>query len=262
MDVNARLRSLTRLGFAVRGLLYIVIALLVITTGRAEDPGGALEYLGEGGGKLLLIVLTAGLLAYSIWRLSDAAFDIERHGSNRKGVMQRIGAAASGIVHLLLSWQAIRLIQGVASAGDGTRDGARTALHLPGGGALVVAGGVILLGAGIVQLVNAARARFLRHLEQRVARKPWALWSGRAGYAARGCVFVISGFFLVLAGLDERASEAGGTAQALTWLKSPFDVFVAFGLLAFGAFGLIEARYRVLNEVPVEQLMHGAMSRR
>jgi len=112
MDVNARLQKLTRLGFAVRGLLYIVIALLIITTGRAEDPSGALQYLGQGGGKLLLIVMTAGLLAYSLWRLSDAAFDIERHGSDRKGVMQRIGAAASGVVHLVLSWQAIRLIQG------------------------------------------------------------------------------------------------------------------------------------------------------
>lgn len=262
MDVNARLQTLTRLGFAVRGLLYIVIALLVITTGRAEDPSGALQYLGEGGGKLLLIVLTAGLLAYSIWRLSDAAFDIERHGSDRKGVMERIGAAASGVVHLLLSWQAIRLIQGVASAGDGTRDGAQTALHLPAGGALVIAGGVILFGAGVVQLVNAVRARFLRHLEKRIARQPWALWSGRAGYAARGCVFVISGIFLVLAGLAERASEAGGTARVLTWLDSPFDIFVAFGLLAFGAFGLIEARYRVLNEVPAEQLLHRATRRR
>jgi len=262
MDVNARLQKLTRLGFAVRGLLYIVIALLIITTGRAEDPSGALQYLGQGGGKLLLIVMTAGLLAYSLWRLSDAAFDIERHGSDRKGVMQRIGAAASGVVHLVLSWQAIRLIQGVASAGDGTREGARTALHLPAGGALVVAGGVILLIAGVVQLVDAARARFLRHLERHVARQPWALWSGRAGYAARGCVFSISGFFLLLAGLDEQASEAGGTAQALTWLDNPFDIVVASGLLAFGVFGLIEARYRVLQDVPAEQLLQRAKSRR
>jgi hypothetical protein len=165
------------------------------------------------------------------------------------------------VVHLLLSWQAIRLIQGVVSAGDGTRDGARTALQLPAGGALVIAGGAVLLAAGFVQLVNALRARFLRHLEPRIARQPWALWSGRAGYAARGCVFLISGFFLVLAGLDERASEAGGTAQALTWLDSPFDIVVAFGLLAFGAFGLIEARYRILSEVPADQLLHRATSR-
>ena len=33
MDVNARLTTLTRVGFATRGLLYIVIALLVIMRG-------------------------------------------------------------------------------------------------------------------------------------------------------------------------------------------------------------------------------------
>lgn len=260
MAVNARLQTLTRLGFAVRGLVSIVIALLVLMTGRAEDPSGALQYLGQGGGKLLLIVMTAGLLAYSIWRLSDAAFDIERHGSDRKGAMERVGAAASGVVHLLLSWQAIRLIQGVSTSGDGTREGARAALDLPAGGALVIAGGLVLLAVAVIQLVNAARAKFLRHLDGRVAGRPWALWSGRAGYAARGCVFAISGFFLLLAGLDERASEAGGTAQALTWLDSPFDLLVAAGLLAFGAFGLIEARYRVLQEVPVDQLVRKARS--
>ncbi len=261
MEVDARLKTLTRLGFAVRGLLYMVIALLVIMTGRAEDPSGALQYLGEGGGKLLLIVMTAGLLAYSLWRLCDAGFDIERHGSDRKGVMERIGAAASGVVHLLLAWQAVRLMQGAASAGDGTQEGARTALHLPAGGALVIGGGVVLLVIGVLQLINAARAKFLRHLEGHIACQPWVRWSGRAGYAARGCVFAISGFFLVRAGLEEQASEAGGTAQALSWLDNPFDIVVASGLLAFGVFGLIEARYRVLQEVPVERLVQRARNR-
>ena len=230
----------------------------MIRAGRAESPSGALEYLGEGGGRVLLVAMAAGLFAYSLWRLADAAFDIERHGSRQKGAVERLGAAASGLAHVLLGWQAVRLIQGAASAGDGTREGARTALQLPGGGTLVAAVGVVLLGVGVFQIMKALKGSFLQHLEPHIARQPWAQWSGRAGHAARGFVFMISGFFLLKAGLGERASDAGGTAEALSWLSSPLDVLVALGLFAFGLFSLIEARFRVLHDVPVDSMVRRA----
>ena len=65
---------------------------------------------------------------------------------------------------------------------------------------------------------------------------------------------MITGFFFISAGLSEQASEAGGMADALRWLTSPWDMVVAAGLLAFGLFSLIEARYRVIQQVPVENL--------
>ena len=68
--------SLCRVGFIGRGVLYILIAWLVLQTGRTEDLTGALEYLGRGSGRILLIVITAGLAAYGLWRLADAAFAI------------------------------------------------------------------------------------------------------------------------------------------------------------------------------------------
>lgn len=251
MNASSRLTLLTRIDFATRGLLYIVIAILVIRTGRAEDPSGALQYVGRGGGRLLLGVMAAGLFAYGLWRLADAAFDIERHGSDRKGVLERVGAGASGLVHLLLAWQAVGLIRGVSTAGDGTREGARTALQLPGGGALVILAGVVLLGVGAFQVVKAVKGTFLRNLDPRVVDRPWVQWSGRLGYAARGLVFIISSYFLLTAGLKEEASEAGGTARALSWLTSPLDVLVALGLLGFGLFSLVEARFRRLHDMLV-----------
>jgi hypothetical protein len=259
MNASARLTMLTRIGFAVRGLLYVVIAVLVLRTGRAEDPAGALEYLGDGGGRLLLAAMAAGLLGYGVWRLADAAFDVERHGGDRTGVVERVGAAVSGAVHLFLAWQAVRLIRGAALAGDGAEQGARTALALPGGGALVMVGGALLAIVGVVQLVKAAKGSFLRYLDPAVAGRPWAQWSGCAGYAARGAVFLVSAWFLIRAGLEARASAAGGMAEVLAWLESPFDVLVALGLLGFGLFGLIEARYRRLHDVPVDGLIRRAL---
>jgi Domain of Unknown Function (DUF1206) len=251
-NAAAQLTTLTRIGFAARGLLYLVIAYLVISTGRTEDPAGALGYVSDGGGKAILYVVTAGLFAYGLWRLSDAVFDIERHGSDSKAKVARAGAAASAVIHFFLAWQAVKLIQGTGGgSGDGAAEGARSVLQLPGGGAALIVAGIILLATGLYQLVKAARGSYLKHLEPRIAAQPWAKWTGRLGYAARGVVFLITGAFIASAGLGEQASEAGGMAEALSWLDSPWDVIVALGLLAFGLFSLIEARYRVLQNIPV-----------
>jgi hypothetical protein len=260
MDIAARLTWLTRIGFAARGMLYVVIAALIGYAGRAEDPAGVLQYLGERAGTLLMILIAAGLVAYGIWRLSDAALNVERHERSAKGKAERVGAALSGLVHLLLAWQAIRLIQGVRSAGDGTEQGARMALELPGGPALLIVGGVLFAALGLYQLAKAAKGSFLKHLDPRIARQPWARWSGRLGYAARGVVFMISGWFLGQAGLSGDPEEAGGMAQALAWLDSPVDLIVAAGLLGFGLFSLIEARFRVLRDVPVDRAVRRLVS--
>ncbi|MEH3105813.1 MAG: DUF1206 domain-containing protein [Sphingomonas fennica] len=244
----------------MRGLLYIVIAMLILRTGRAEDPAGAIQYLGQGGGQLLLAVIAIGLAAYGIWRLADAALDVERHGSDRRGAIERAGAGASGAIHLVLAWQAVQLMRGTASFGDSTQDGARTAMQLPGGWALVLLGAVVLVGLGIVQLVKATKGSFLRYLDPSVARQAWVQWSGRAGYAARGLIFLISGYLLARAGMAEQAGGAGGMARVLSWLTSPFDLIVGAGLLAFGLFSLVEARYRRLHDVPVDAAIRRATS--
>ncbi|WP_302054016.1 DUF1206 domain-containing protein [Sphingomonas tagetis] len=252
MHTSSQLTLLTRIGFASRGVLYIVIAYLILRARRAEDQSGALEYLGNGSGKLLLCVMAVGFVAYGLWRLSDAIFNIERHASDGKGAAERVAAGLSGLVHLFLTWQAVALIRGISSSGDGAQDGARSALELPGGPALVILAGVVLAATGVWQLVKAAKAGFLRHLEPGMADKTWVKWSGRAGYAARGLVFLITSGFLIKAGWEARAREAGGMADAITWLPEPFDIVIAVGLLGFGLFSLIEARFRILHDVPVE----------
>lgn len=267
MNASARLTTLTRLGFAARGLLYLTIAYLILQTGRAESTSGALEVLASGAGKWLMVLVTLGLVAYGLWRLSDAAFNIEGHEAGKKGTVKRVGAAASGVVHLFLAWQAIRLINGASGGGgggggsSGAEESAQTALSLPGGQLLLLIGSLVLIGVGLYQFVKAYKFSFCENLDRRVANEPWVRWTGRGGYAARGAVFVITGFFLAQAGLQEQASEAGGMAEALRWLTSPWDVIVAIGLALFGIFSLIEARYRIIHDVPVEGMANKARSK-
>jgi membrane protease YdiL (CAAX protease family) len=259
MNTSARLTTLTRLGFVARGLLYLVIGVLILQSGRTEDPSGALDYLADGGGGLLLVLMAAGFIAYGIWRLSDAIFNIEGHEAGNKGMRERAGAAGSGIVHLALAWQAVRLIRGSGDSGGGSQESAQATLALPGGQLMLIIAGLALIGVAIFQIVKAAKGDYLRHLEPQVASQPWAKWTGRLGYGARGLVFLISGYFLLKAGLAEQAGEAGGIKEALAWLTDPWDVLVAIGLIGFGIYCLIEARYRIIHDVPVGEIADRAV---
>ncbi|MDQ6674864.1 MAG: DUF1206 domain-containing protein, partial [Chloroflexota bacterium] len=73
--------------------------------------------------------------------------------------------------------------------------------------------------------------------------------AGRVGYVARGIVFGLVGMFLVIAGVQGRPDQARGLGGALAALASqPFGPWllglVAVGLVAYGAYMLIAARYQ------------------
>ena len=80
----------------------------------------------------------------------------------------------------------------------------------------------------------------------------WARGVSRFGIAARGVVFALIGAFLVRAAYDANAHEAkglGGTLRALAtephgkWLLG----IAALGLIAYGLYDFILARYRHIN---------------
>nr|WP_295371678.1 DUF1206 domain-containing protein [uncultured Sphingosinicella sp.] len=260
------LEMFTRVGFAARGLMYVVIGYLALRFGQTESGEGALATLAEGSGKLLLGIMALGFAAYGVWRLSEALVDTEGNGSDAKGSAARIGGGLSGLIHLGLAIVAANFAFGSGGSGagqsggqSGAEQGAATALALPGGPLLLLVAGAALIGTGLWQLAKAAKADFLRHLDGRVAGQAWVMWLGRAGYAARGIVFVIIGWSLLQAGLSDSAAQAGGMEQALGSLSGTLLAGVALGLLLFGLFSFVEARYRRINDPNVAARLKGAV---
>lgn len=246
IGTRPRLEFLTRLGFAARGLLYLVIGVLVLEAGRAEDPNGVLEFLAQGVGRWLLLAMAAGFVGYGLWRLADAALAIESDGDDKEG-FKRFAAGVSAAIHLYLAKQALEVGLGDTQLSEnGAREQAQELLQLPGGQLVLGAVAAALLVAGAYQLVIAAKCSFLDKLDETV-RRTWVKWLGRAGYAARGIVFLIAGYFAAGAALAERSSQVGGIEQVLEWLSSPVDLVVAAGLMLFGLFGLVEAWHRRIH---------------
>lgn len=251
---ESKFQWLTRLGFAARGLLYILIGMLVIGTGRTEDLTGALEYVGHGFGKLLLSGLALGLATYGLWRLSDAALATEHPGTSWKAIGTRAAAAVIGIIYFYLAYKAVRVILADHAATMSTGQQADKVLDLPGGTLVLFAVAAALAFAGANQLWKAYQCSFMRRLREGTGQQAWIKWMGRLGYAARGVIFFIVAWLIYRAAADHTASEAGNIEQALDLLRGPFLMPIAAGLLLFGLFSLVEARFRAIHKPPTEEL--------
>jgi hypothetical protein len=252
-------RRLARLGYAAKGVVYVLLGGLALESAagsseRPEDSHGALAVVLEGPfGRALLAVLAVGLAGYVLWRAVEAALDPEGHGSDAKGIGKRLGLALSAVLYGGLTVEAVRLLRGAGGgAGDGTEDWTARVLQAPLGRGLVGLAGAGVLAYGLYELRRAWTADLGERLdlsELGASERTWVVRFGRAGSAARGVVFVVIGGFLVLAALQSDAQEARGMAGALATLeRQPQGPWllgaVAAGLVAYGLFQLVQARYR------------------
>ncbi|HZB27046.1 MAG TPA: DUF1206 domain-containing protein [Gemmatimonadales bacterium] len=257
------IERLARVGYAAKAVLYITVGYLAAeaglgTGGRVTDTHGALRVVHQAShGPALLLLIAAGLTGYAVWRLVEAVVDPERRGTNAKGIALRLGFAIRGAFHGLLGITAFRLVLGDGSgaSGDEPHRWTERAFDLPGGDLLVGLAAGWVAGYGVYQFYRAATPKMQRHLQlselpDRV--RGWVLGVSRFGIAARGLVFCLIGFFFARAALRHDAGQAGGIRESLRTLSElgrwPF-VLVAFGLLAYGIYELVNARYRRIRAV-------------
>ena len=244
---------MTRIGFLGRGLLYISLAALVITTRHSADLSAALEFLGHGLGRWLLVVIAVGLTTYGIWRLTDAAFGTEAGRHSWKSRRKRAASAGVGAVYLYFAFKAAHILLGGHAEQNELSRHADTILDLPGGTLVLAAIALGIAIAALVQARIALRCSFLRPLDSDAIAAP-VRWLGRIGYSARAVIVLLVAFLIARSAIDNRSTEAGGTKQALALLSTPWLYAVAVGLLLFGIFGLVEARYRRVRRPPVDKI--------
>jgi uncharacterized membrane protein YidH (DUF202 family) len=266
LDVSKAIELASRLGYAARGLVYLGLGSLVLLaaldlTPRAHGAKGLLQaWAAWPLGGLLISAIGGGLAGFAAWRFLQAAFDADRHGRSPKAWAVRIGQAVSGLVYGGLALSAFELLDELEDVGEldeeqSIHHTARTILDLPYGDSLLIGAGLVVLAFGIGNLIQGVMQDFSKRLDcgDRLCRVVEPL--AKVGYGARGLASLPLGVFLVMAGVQARAGEArswGGALQAVE--RQPFGstalCVVAAGLIAFGLFGLIEARYRRIRPPP------------
>lgn len=254
------IENLARAGYAAKGLVYVVIGALALQAalgagGQTTDTKGALFVIAQHSwGRALLIVLSVGLAGYALWRVVMGIWDSESKGNDAKGIITRIGYVFSGLAYGGLALTAFQLIGGTQQrTGHSMRyDWTARALAQPWGRWLIAIVGLVVIGIAINAFYKAYSAKFREHLKtasMSATETTWVTRAGRAGYAARGVVFLLIGWFFIQAALHSSARETGGLDQALTTVaQQPYGPWllgiVAAGLVAYGLYGWYEAFYR------------------
>ena len=258
--VKPWVEKLARIGYATKGVVYIIVGALATLAafkagGRTTDQQGAFqEILSQPLGDVLLIAIGAELVAYALWRVIQAIVDAEGKGNEFKGLAIRSAYCFSGLVHAGLAFTAFRMVlkMGGGNGGDqNKREWTARLMQMPFGPLLVGLVGLGFIAAAAWNVYKGNKFKFRKRLDVKemsetedvIARR-----SGQIGHTARGVVFAVIGVFLIRAAIMYNPNEAGGLGDALRSLAhGPFGPWVlavvAAGLVAYGAYMLVEAKY-------------------
>ena len=250
VDTTREFRWLVRLGFAARGLVYLLIGYIALTASRGDaGPEGAFGWLQAVPlGTPLLYLAALGLIGYALFRLASLLFDVENYGSDGSGVAHRIGHGASALAHFALAWTAVQFARGEGrqSSEGGAEAAAATLVSLPLGSWLLGMVGVGFVAAAAAQAKGAVTGDFMKRMATDSPAFVGPL--GRAGLAARAVVFLVIGWSLVRSAWLASSSQVKTIGEAVGSLASQGLLYtlVAAGLLLFGLFSLCLARYSIV----------------
>lgn len=259
---RAWVEPLARVGFAAKGVVYLLLGGLALRFAVGEGGGitdahGALtNLLHEPYGRLLIGALAAGLGLYAAWRALEAFADANGKGTSPGGLAARAAYAGSAAVYGTLAIDAARIAS--ASRGDGQGNTAAVPPMLFEsliGEWAIGAAAVALIVYGALQI----RRAFSRRLSDRLSLSHVSARAGvavvrlsRVGIGARAVVLAVTGVVMFRRLESLQAAADTGTAESLRLLAAlPTGRWIlgciAAGLMAYGLFQFVQARYRTIT---------------
>jgi hypothetical protein len=252
-----------RAGFLSRALTYALIGALALalavgagTDGTAANQQGALTLIASAPvGRLALVVIAAGLLAYALWKLTQGVLGHGPEGGGGSSLFDRTANIGGGLVYLVFFAVAVRALVGDGGNDSGApRHATAGVLGWPGGPLIIGAAGAVLLAISAFQIYDGLSGRFAQQAKtgrMSTRERDMFLLIGRVGLTARACVFGLVGYFLLKAAIAFDPRNAVGIDGALARLRhqdlGPLLLGIAAaGLLVFAAFSVLEARFRRL----------------
>ena len=254
-------RVMARFGYVAKGVVYATIGLLALLEalgmgGKTASPDGAMQSIGSRPfGGFLLVLLSAGLAGYALWKVVQGVMDPDDRGSDVHGVVRRVAYVGSGAIHGLLSYTAAQSVFGAEDSSEDAMAASAMAYQPPVGRILVAVVGVVVIGVGLYQLYAAYKAKFRGELalgRRGGAKEVWTTLLGRVGTTARALAIGAAGAFLVLAAYQSDPQETRGLGGALeTIQQQPLGSYmlgvIAAGLVLYGLFMFLVARYRYID---------------
>ncbi len=248
---------LTRIGYGVRGLIYITMGILAVDValgkgGALASPQGAIAAIGkQPAGLIFLWVVLLGLVSYALWGIVRAVYDPLDKGHDMKGLLARFGFLASAFGYAILVWPTYGYITGSSktASGSGTQKFIASIMAMPWGRWAIGILGLAVLAGGLYQIYLGFRSDFDRQFQTyALTREEVKVTTdvGRFGTSARGVVFAVVGALITLAAYQANPRQPVGMDTALaTLMHQPYGIWllgiIAVGLIAFGFYSMLGA---------------------
>lgn len=254
-------------GLAVRGVMYLVSALLTVRIAFGsppdeEGPGktGALETVAQQPfGRVAMVVLAVGLAGYAVWRFIAAwKYDGDPDDGAWKVWRKRISYVGRGLVYVGAFVTAVSLVfdgdtgSEQSQGGESGKDIERV-FDLPAGRWIVLAIGLGVLAAAVYNGYRAVSSKYREKWdgEMSATERRWAIVVSEVGLVGHMAIFGLIGFFLTRAAVEFDPDEPESLDQAVRALADTAYgtsalLALAAGMVAYAAFSFVEARWRVL----------------
>jgi len=256
--MSSKKETVTRLGIAAKGIIYLLIG--VLTALAAFGQGGsktggkdALQFLSEQAyGKILLIAVGLGLLGYLFYRFYMAFANLKNHNDDIKGYVMRASYLVSGLIYGFLGFTALKLAIGNSSKNSDSSFVAKI-LNSEYGSYIAIIVALILIGKAIYEFYMAYSEKFkkeVQHANIDYKAQKVLLNSGKIGFTARGIVAGILAYLFFKAGMQNSTDTIDRT-DAFNFLQAEFGSLVlglvAIGVACYGVFMLIKSKYPSIN---------------
>ena len=242
-------------GLAGRGGFYLIVAALTVEiavdhhSSRQADANGALALVTEPvGGKALLAAVAAGLICFGVQSLVGSW---SCRGDDKA---QAALSGLRGLFYVALSLVPIQYLAGNHKVGSEQQQHhtAQKLLGFPGGQVLVVIAGLAVVGTCMWQIYTALGGDPADQLD--LSQAPDAVRAmtpvlARVGVFVRAATVLPVGALLVFSGLAYDPRKAAGLDGELAVLAGfgwgrGLLILIAAGLVTFGLYSFLEARYR------------------
>ena len=251
LQQSPALQALARVGFIVNGLLHVLIGVIALTvafggTGDASEEGALTALASTPFGDLLLWVVTIGLWALALFQILETAII---RGTDRRAWGRRAKEAGKAVAYAAIGFAAFEFARGGVSGGDPAESLSARILSAPGGVLLLLLVAAAVAALGIHFIVKGVRRTFIQDIAVPAHELGTAtVAAGVVGYSAHGVAIFIVGVLFGVAAATSDPSEASGLDGALkALLELPYGVViltvVALGLIAFGVYCFLRARY-------------------
>lgn len=248
-----------RIGYAGRGLVYFVVALFSLYAiwhgGQAKGTSSALSQLETTlGGSIILFLIFVGMVAFAVWRLVNALYDLDEFGTDAKGLIARTNMIVTGITHMAIGALAFSLLF-IGGGGDGSTiaSAVRAIFVLPGGRLIIGLFGLVVMGAGGFHFHKGWTAKYRENMRANHFTARWS-WMLKAGVISKGMIVLIIGLLFIYAAIRANPEEAGGVGKAFSWLTAqPYGwglvAIICVGLLGYASYCFVNAAYRIVPKV-------------